>query len=115
MSPEQLNSFAQMMASMPPEQMQQLLAGMGGMGGPAAGGARPNVVRLTEDEMAAVQRLVELGFDQNDAVQAFLACDRNEALAANLLMDGWNADADGQGAGAGAGAHGSSGGDDEYS
>jgi UV excision repair protein RAD23 len=29
-----------------------------------------------------------MGFDRADAAQAFLACDKNEALAANLLMDG---------------------------
>jgi len=44
-------------------------------------------LRLTEEEMAAVDRLTEMGFDRSDAAQAFLACDKNEALAANLLMD----------------------------
>jgi UBA/TS-N domain len=34
-----------------------------------------------------VRRLGELGFDQSDAVQAYLACDKDEAMAANLLMD----------------------------
>ena len=28
-----------------------------------------------------------MGFDRSEAAQAFLACDKNEALAANLLMD----------------------------
>ena len=37
--------------------------------------------------MAAVDRLTEMGFDRSEAAQAFLACDKNEALAANLLMD----------------------------
>ena len=37
--------------------------------------------------MAAVDRLTEMGFDRAEAAQAFLACDKNEALAANLLMD----------------------------
>jgi UV excision repair protein RAD23 len=50
------------------------------------------VIRLTEDEMNAVNRLTEMGFDQQDAVAAYLACDKNEALAANLLMDGFNAE-----------------------
>lgn len=35
----------------------------------------------------AVTRLTELGFDQSDAAQAYLACDKDEAMAANLLMD----------------------------
>merc|ERR1712115_78490 len=59
--------------------------GMAGAGG--AHPAAPQILRLTEEEMAAVDRLTEMGFDRTEAAQAFLACDRNEALAANLLMD----------------------------
>merc|ERR1719273_991797 len=62
--------------------------------GGGAGGAQ--ILRLTEEEMAAVDRLTEMGFDRTEAAQAFLACDKNEALAANLLMDS----ADGFGFGA---------------
>ena len=94
-SPDQLRMTAQMLGQMPPEQLQQFMmqamgAGGGGdgmaglMGG---GGGGQQVLRLTEDEMAAVDRLTEMGFDRSDAAQAFLACDKNEALAANLLMD----------------------------
>merc|ERR1712176_1663010 len=59
--------------------------GMGMMGG--GGGSGPQVLRLTEEEMAAVNRLADMGFDRTEAAQAYLACDKNEALAANLLMD----------------------------
>merc|ERR1719231_1291386 len=58
---------------------------------PGAGGGGPpggNVVRLSPEDAAAVGRLTELGFGRDDVVQAYLACDKNEALAANLLMDG---------------------------
>jgi UV excision repair protein RAD23 len=58
------------------------------MGGGAGGGDPPGVVRLTAEEMAAVDRLTAMGFDRNSAAQAYLACDKNEELAANLLMDG---------------------------
>eukprot|EP01006_Ploeotia_vitrea_P041846 TRINITY_DN66582_c12_g2_i1.p1 TRINITY_DN66582_c12_g2~~TRINITY_DN66582_c12_g2_i1.p1 ORF type:complete len:446 (+),score=74.43 TRINITY_DN66582_c12_g2_i1:96-1433(+) len=89
MSPEQLQGIMQMMSAMPPEQLQQLTAAMGqggmGQGGMGQGG---NVIRLTEEEMQSVNRLMELGFSQQEAAQAFLACDRNEALAANLLLEG---------------------------
>merc|ERR1719296_369775 len=88
-----------MIAAMPPEQVQQhmqmamqaqglggMMPGMGGAGGGGMGGAQ--VLRLSEEEMAAVDRLTEMGFDRTEAAQAFLACDKNEELAANLLMDG---------------------------
>jgi UV excision repair protein RAD23 len=93
MSPEQLQAFSQMLATLPPDQLNRLMRDVGGAGG-GAGGAPPgaNVIRLTEEEMAAVNRLVELGFNQQDAVAAYLACDKNEGLAANLLLEGWSAD-----------------------
>merc|ERR1719293_488955 len=91
----QLQQIAQMIGAMPPEQLAQFSqmaqAGMGGMPGMppgAGGGGGPQVLRLSDDEMAAVNRLTEMGFDRTEAAQAYLACDKNEALAANLLMDG---------------------------
>jgi len=90
MAPEQLDGLMQMMASMPPGQLESMLGGaggMGGMGGPG-GADPPGVIRPTEEEMAAVNRLVALGFSQQQAAQAYLACDKNETLAANLLFDG---------------------------
>merc|ERR1719356_429549 len=71
----------------------------------------PQLLRLTEEEMAAVDRLTEMGFDRTEAAQAFLACDKNEALAANLLMD--SADGFGFGGGAGNGNDASGGGADD--
>merc|ERR1719162_1724467 len=88
-------------------------AGVGGGGGasgrPGAGG--PQVLELNQEEMAAVDRLADMGFDRTDAAQAYIACDKNEALAANLLMDGgfgFVGDASG-----GAGDSGSGGGNNE--
>lgn len=97
MTPEQLQAFTQMIATLPPEQLQNLMGQAGQLGGGGAGGPPPgaNVIRLTEEEMNAVTRLTDLGFDQQDAVAAYLACDKNEALAANLLLEGWNADGQG--------------------
>lgn len=91
MSPEQLEEFMRMMAALPPSEMQNIMGGMGMGGGGRAD--PPGVIRLTEEEMAAVNRLVALGFSQEQAAQAYLACDKNEALAANLLLEGgWGDD-----------------------
>ncbi|CAB9505116.1 Probable ubiquitin receptor [Seminavis robusta] len=98
LSADQLRQTAQMLGQIPPEQLQQyMMQAMGGggmgdmaglMGAAGAGEGGPQVLRLNEEEMAAVNRLTEMGFDRAEAAQAFLACDKNEALAANLLMDG---------------------------
>jgi len=44
-------------------------------------------ISVTEEERDAIQRLVGLGFSQDQAVQAYFACDKNEELAANFLFD----------------------------
>merc|ERR1711957_1147737 len=61
----------------------------GGGGGGHGGGAPPGaqVVRLTEAEREAVERLTALGFSQQAALQAYMACDKQEELAANFLFD----------------------------
>ena len=96
LTPEQFEQFSQQMQNMPREQLRQLLGALGGGGMPrgggggGGGGAPPqNVVRLTREEAEAVGRLCELGFSREDAAQAYLACDKNESLAANLLFDGF--------------------------
>ena len=106
LTPDQFEHFAEQMQNMPRDQLRQLLgaiSGGGGMGGggrgsPGGGGGAGNVVRLTREEADAVGRLTELGFSRDDAVQAYLACDKNESLAANLLFDGFDSVAMGGGA-----------------
>eukprot|EP00416_Gambierdiscus_australes_P039932 CAMPEP_0171103812 /NCGR_PEP_ID=MMETSP0766_2-20121228/59430_1 /TAXON_ID=439317 /ORGANISM="Gambierdiscus australes, Strain CAWD 149" /LENGTH=436 /DNA_ID=CAMNT_0011564311 /DNA_START=88 /DNA_END=1398 /DNA_ORIENTATION=- len=67
--------------------------GGGGDAGLAPGGA--TVIQLGEEESAAVDRLVALGFDRQTAAQAYLACDKSEELAANFLFEhGGDADMD---------------------
>ena len=61
----------------------------GGRRRPAAGGGvRGAASPRLPQEREAVDRLCGLGFDRNDALQAFLACDKDEMLAANLLLNG---------------------------
>ena len=65
-----------------------LAAGGQGGAGPMPGGpGGPVVVRLSEEERAAVESLTALGFDSQMATQAYLACDKDEEMAANFLFD----------------------------
>eukprot|EP00927_Polykrikos_kofoidii_P043581 TRINITY_DN3765_c0_g1_i1.p1 TRINITY_DN3765_c0_g1~~TRINITY_DN3765_c0_g1_i1.p1 ORF type:complete len:362 (-),score=107.84 TRINITY_DN3765_c0_g1_i1:286-1371(-) len=66
-----------------------LAAAQGTQGGGDQGGIPPGaaVVRLSDAERQAVERLAALGFDPQQALEAYLACDKNEELAANFLFD----------------------------
>ena len=63
-------------------------AGAGaGMGGAAAGGNQPGVLRVSQEEMDAINRLTQLGFPKHKAAEAYFACDKNEEFAANYLFE----------------------------
>ena len=47
------------------------------------------VVNLTPEEQQAIKNLTELGFTRNDALEAYLSCDKNESLAASLLFENY--------------------------
>lgn len=60
-----------------------------GEGEEGAGGAdEPGTVRieLTEQDENAINRLCELGFDRNLVIQVYMACDKNEEVAADILF-----------------------------
>ena len=48
-----------------------------------------STIQLTEDEEKSVMNLASLGFDPNDALEAYLTCDKDEAIAANLLFENY--------------------------
>ncbi|CAG8594236.1 9138_t:CDS:2 [Funneliformis mosseae] len=50
----------------------------------------PQYVSVTQEEKEAIDRLEALGFERALAIEAFLACDRNEEMAANYLFDHMN-------------------------
>lgn len=47
----------------------------------------PTTIALTEKELESVKKLEALGFPKHVALEAFIACDKNEELAANYLFE----------------------------
>jgi UV excision repair protein RAD23 len=76
--------LAQLISSNP-EQFLALLGEDGDDDAPLPPGAQ--AISVTEEERDAIERLCRLGFDRDQAIQAYFACDKNEELAANFLFD----------------------------
>ncbi|KAL3637813.1 Ubiquitin receptor RAD23d [Castilleja foliolosa] len=51
------------------------------------GEAMPQAVTVTPEEREAIERLEAMGFDRALVLEVFFACNKNEELAANYLLD----------------------------
>lgn len=86
---------AAMLAALQAAQAQQAQQGQQGQAGAPAGAAATaaapapaaGVPQLSPAEQQAVERLQALGFDRRAALEAYLACDRNEEVAADYLFE----------------------------
>lgn len=62
------------------------LLGAGVGAGPGAG-EETQYVQVSQEERDAIERLVGMGFERPLVIQAYFACDKNEEMAANYLVE----------------------------
>ena len=68
------------------EAMMAMMGGGGGGGAEGGAGGGGMVIQLTQEDVDKVERLQALGFQRDQCIEALLACDKNEELAANFLL-----------------------------
>lgn len=99
-NPSELEGFLQQLETTNPdlfalinENMDEFLRIIGGRRRP-----RGTVeIRLSQEEQNDLRELIDLGFSQEDALQAYLSCDKNKSMAANLLFENFQQNLGGQG------------------
>lgn len=63
----------------------------GGQGGPPGSGSGSSgsgfQIQVTTEEKSVIDRIVAMGFQESDVIQAFFACEKNEQLTINFLLN----------------------------
>ncbi|XP_051962234.1 UV excision repair protein RAD23 homolog B-like [Xyrauchen texanus] len=83
---QQISSHQEQFIQMLNEPIQEAGQGGGGVGVAEAGGGHMNYIQVTPQEKEAIERLKALGFPEGLVIQAYFACEKNENLAANFLL-----------------------------
>ncbi|XP_048877172.1 UV excision repair protein RAD23 homolog B isoform X2 [Brienomyrus brachyistius] len=84
---QQISSHQEQFIQMLNEPVLEAGQGGGGGGGVAeAGSGHMNYIQVTPQEKEAIERLKALGFPEGLVIQAYFACEKNENLAANFLL-----------------------------